>query len=143
MAEHINVSLSFRGGDETLIGINTVSERARLMQAHGDNGPEAIWSPCEWRQDWGELTVPLSPELQALCDTANQDIAQNEREQDVVKFFVALANALYAADLPLRRAEEFVAVLVAEELGDVEEQVEQQLSARARKKLIQGGWLPK
>ncbi|HRI71359.1 MAG TPA: hypothetical protein PK156_44305 [Polyangium sp.] len=125
-----------------LIGINTVSERARLMQVHGDHGFEAIWNPCEWKTSWDELDVKLSPELEAMCTAAAQDIEQNERDEELIRFLFELARALNKANLPIKRADEFVCVVVAEEQGGVDEQVEQQLTAKARKKLGQGGWLP-
>jgi YD repeat-containing protein len=125
-----------------LLALNTVPERERLMQVHGDHGFEAIWNPCEWQDQWQELDVTLSPELAAMCASANQDIWQNERHEQAILFLLQLAQALNKAQLPIRRADEFVSILLFEEQGGLEEQVEQQITAKARKKLRRGGWLP-
>ncbi len=128
--------------DQTLppvVALNTVPERERLMQVHGDYGPQAIWNPCEWK--WDELDVKLSPELEAMCAAANQDIWQNERDEPAILFLVQLAQALNKAQLPVQRADEFVSVVVAMELGDYGKQVEPQIPTKTRQKLRQAGWL--
>lgn len=102
----------------------------------------AIWWPYGWHDPWQELDVQLSPELAEMCAAANQDIAQNERDREALVFMVQLAQALNKAQLPIRRADEFVSVVLFLEQGNLEEQVEQQITAKTRKKLRQGGWLP-
>ncbi|MBK9258853.1 MAG: hypothetical protein IPM54_03340 [Polyangiaceae bacterium] len=122
-----------------LVSLNTVPERERLMQAHGDHGLEAIWNPCEWQ--WDELDVKLSPELEAMCAAANQDIWQNERDERAIDFLLQLAQALNKAQLPVRRADGFVSVALALERGDFALQVAEQINAHTRKKLRRAGWL--
>ena len=125
-----------------VIALNTVPERERLIQEHGDNRFDAIWNPCDWKTPWTELDVKLSPELNAMCAIVNQDIWQNDRYDEAIVFMFRLAQALNKAQLPIRRADEFVSILLSEEQGDLEAQVEQQIIAATRKKLQRGGWLP-
>lgn len=124
-----------------LISLNTVPERERLMREHGDYGLEAIWNPCEWQPQWQELDVKLSPELEAMCKSANEDIWQNEQEQRALMFLVQLARTLNKVELPIRRADGFVCVVLAPEVGNMAAQVSEQITAKTRKKLRQGGWL--
>jgi len=131
-------------GDHILppvVDMNTVPERERLMREHGDYGLEAIWNPCEWQPQWQELDVKLSPELEAVCQSANRDIWQNDREQQALELFIQVAHALDNAELPIRRADEFVIVVLAPEVGDMTGQVNDQVNAQTRKKLRRGGWL--
>ena len=126
-----------------LVSINTVPERERLMQAGGEHSLESIWNPCEWRSEWQELDVKLSPELEAMCASANQDIWQNEREEQALRFYFELVQALAKEpSFPLRYTDELVNVVLVPEVGDHVQQVAQQLNATWRKKLRKGGWLP-
>jgi hypothetical protein len=123
-----------------VVGINTVSERTRLFKEHREYPFDAIWNPAEWK--WGELDLQLSPELQAACTAANQDIWQNERENEALRLYAEVANRLQPTDLPLQTSDDYVAVVVMTEPGDYAGQVSQNLRAPYRKKLQKAGWLP-
>ncbi len=123
-----------------MVGLGTVSERQRFVQQHGDNALEMIWNPAEWK--WRELDLNLSPQLATLCASVNQDIWQNELQAEANAFLADLARALNKAELPVRRADGFVSLTVALDIGDYCQQVQEQVNARTVQKLRRGGWLP-
>lgn len=123
------------------IDLNTVPERERLLKEHPDD-LEYLWNPCEWLPHHCDMIYHLPPDLEVLCAAVNQDIWQNERFDDALRFTNELMTALYKADLPIRRFDDFVTVGLIVENGECDMQVKTQMPARVRKLLMKKGWLP-
>ncbi len=123
------------------VDVNTAPERERLLKENPDD-LECIWNPCEWLPQYCDMLYDVPPDIEALCAVANQDICQNERDKEVLRFLDKLMRALYKADLPIRRSEHFVVIGLIVEEGDCDVQVQTQLPVRARKSLQKAGHLP-
>lgn len=124
------------------IGLNTVPERERLLREHPED-LQYLWNPCEWLPNHCDMIYHLPPDVEALCAAVNQDIWQNERYEHVRLFLNELLVALYKANLPIRRCEDFAAIGLIVEDGGCDVQVKEQMPARVRNSFMKKGWLPR
>jgi hypothetical protein len=122
------------------VSVGLVAEGRRLQALHGASAREYLWNPAEWSA--GELALKLTPALATLCASVNQDIWQNELSDDADRLLLALARSVAKAALPCRRADGFVAVVVALDAAeDCAEQVAAQVSGKVARALRAGGML--
>ncbi|MBL8743983.1 MAG: hypothetical protein JNK04_22905, partial [Myxococcales bacterium] len=120
------------------VAVGLDAERLRMRDAHGPDAPGLIWNPAEWRT---HLVLDLDGDLSLQCESASQDIWQNDLQEEADVFLAHLARALGTAQLPIRRTEDFVAYAVDLDKGAFADEVASQIHPEHARGLRQRGLL--
>jgi hypothetical protein len=119
------------------VSVGLAAQCVKFRAEHGADASEYIWNPAEWAD--GTLQLDLAPDVVARCQSVCQDIWQNEHYAKTDVFLRDLAQSLQNASLPCPRSANFVAVVIALDVGDFASQIRAQVDEKTARRLHQFG----
>ena len=97
-----------------------------------DGDKDSIWNPAEWGN---EVDLDYDPDLLELCNSVNQDIWQNERQDEATTLLQRVAAALAERHPPL------IAYVTNLSMGEAAADVEVSVDRATRARLVERGLL--
>lgn len=120
------------------VAIGLDAERRRFVEAHGNEAPDLIWNPAEWKN---HVTLKLDEQLSSQCESVNQDIWQNDRQEEADMFVADLAQRLEQYALPFPKTDDFVSYAVNLDNGTFAEALSAQITPQVATQLRRRGLL--
>lgn len=121
------------------ISVGLEAERQRFVEEHGAEAPQFVWNPAEWEKS--HIGLNLDERLTSQCESASQDIWQNDRQGEVDVFLSELAQQLATCALPFARTDDFVCYAINLDSGAYAEDVSSQAPQPAADLLRRRGLL--